>query len=465
MELLARAVEWARTLAEENRGGLGVIVVGWHAGIPVAAREIQTRLTEAGLAHRMVDIRFYPQWNSLAEGLAELSPDPDCPNPPIQPDGSGDSHSVVSILGLRGWIGPGEQAAREFGQKIEKDLPILLESRRRVLLWMTPHIWDTVRQNQPLLAEQWTVFERLAPPDPERLISEVFHRWLLAIIPMRHRGQPERARRRMERFSRQMDTFTPQILTTEQLAWGIVLPWLRTLLDAGEYAKVVEEFRRWAPSIEPIAAAYGLSMLCAGGAEMLLGRTGSAKTTLEEARVRLKNAGHTKGEGIAASMTGQLEAYVGQLDEAELKLAMGTQLGEIAEAKRLVAWNCAILAVLTLLQGREENAHNYLEYGWVIFETEGDIPGLAVTLWVDALRLWWLGDERHAEAETRRVERILTIVRDGPALAACATALAHVLHFIDRDDEARQALERAREGCLELAYAEGAEIIDKALAV
>jgi len=447
MDVLDRVVEWGRAAIQEERGALGVLVVGWHHGTAEAREQLEARLREHHLTHHVIDMHLHHLWVSLTDRLQE------------SPDSNAD---LVSVVGIREWVGPGEEAARELGEKLEAELPSLLDARRRVVLWLTPHIWDTLRRNFPRLAEQWTVFERLAPSDPAALIGGVFERWLLAIVPMRHRGHPERARRRMERFRRQMDTFSPQVLNSEQLAWGIVIPWLRTLLDAGAYGKVVEEFRRWAPSLEPVAAAYGLSMLCAAGAEMILGRTGSAKTTLEEAGTRLRAAGHTKGEAISASMIGQLEALLGKPEESELKLAMGTQLGEVAEARRLVAWNCTLLTVLTLLQGREEEAHNYLEYAWVVFETEGDVPGLAITLWADAVRLWWFGLEREAKAETRRVERVLTIVRDGPALVSCATALAFLLRRLGKENEARELLERTRSACTEIAYFEGSAWMDQA---
>jgi hypothetical protein len=426
-----------------------MVVLGWEAGLAPALTQVEDRLRERSVPHTRVDLAGYFRWVELSEKAREVAGN----GPP----------GTISFTGIRQWLGPGEPAARMLGEKLEADFDGLLGTGNRVLLWLTPHIWDSLRRLFPGLSERWVSFERIRPPDPDRLVAGVFEQCLAALVPMRHRGSPDRARRRYERFRHQMATFAPKVLTPEQLSWGVVLPWLRTLLDAGEYNRVVEEFRRWAVSIEPVAAAYGLSMLCKAGAEMVMGRTGGARSTLDEAQVRLKSAGHKKGEAIACSMKGQLEAVCGRSEEAELNLAMGTELGELAEARRLVAWNCVLLSILTLVRGHEEEAHNYLEYAWALLEAEGDVPGIATTLWSDTIRLGWFGNEREAREQMKRVWRILTILRDGTALTAYAKGLAYLMQKSCNEPLAREAIEWARSACNEIPFPEGVIALHSAL--
>lgn len=429
------------------RGALGIVIVGAESALTEALAETERLCAAHAMEHLPLDLAKQAAGTGLRAAVEALHPSP--------------RHGrIISLLGLRRWIGPGEEASARAADQLEADGLALLEAGYRILLWLSPHAWEIIRHRTPRLAEQWTFLGRRTPADAELVAAQVVARLRVALVPIRHRGRPERARRRFERFGEQMRGFDFSNLSREALAWGVVIPWLRTLLDVGELERVREEFVRWAPSLETIAAAYGLAQLCCAEAELLLDRQTEAGRRLDEARVRMQSAGHLKGVALSHTLHGLLEASGGRMDGAELHLARATEIAEEGEFPRLIAWNCVVLGLINLLRGHEEKAHFYIEYAWIVFESEGDAGGIAGVLWVDAVRLGWFGERDEARDQLRRVWRILTIVRDGTALIAFVEALCVLLRRMGAETDAAEHLSAARSACEEIPHPEGIARLD-----
>ncbi len=462
---LAEAIlRWTLMNGDSAQGQIGVVVLGCGARGPQGLAELGRKLQSEGMAHHIIDLAMEPRDEALNSILVRhFARAQDFPPEEDGPAAAG-PRGVTSIAGLRQWMGWGDEAAKAAGAALEKCLSNMLNSGRRILFWLTPHAWDTLRHGFPILAEQWSLVGRLDHPEAGKVAAELMRNWRMAAVPVRHRGLPERAERRLERFSKEFNQAKLEGLSPEHLAWGVIVPWLRTLLDAGACARLLEEFRRWAPSIESVAAAYGLSLLCVAEAEMTLDCYASAEGRLDEALARLEAAGHKKGMAIARSMKAQIAAASERFSEAEILLALSTEEAEQIDAMRLVGWNCVILAAISVIRGREHEAHPYLEYAWALFESDGDISGLAATLWAESLRLWWLGLPEEAEAQTRRVWHILGVTRDGVGLVAAAQALAGALQAIGETRTARMHLEMARKACASIPFAPGADAIGALIA-
>ncbi len=434
---------WIQRTPVDGAGALGVIVSACGA----AEREALRLLAEHAASGGAPPLRIIALDQAAGDApLASL----------LRDKGAG---ALRAITGLRRKEGAGDEAARRAAAFLESSLDALSAPGAWTLLWLTPHLWEALRHAAPCLAERWTPLARLTLARGEEIAAEILRRLRVAAAPMRHRAAPERARRRLERFDSAFRHPQLRELEPAKLAWGVILPWLRSLLDAAECSRAIEEFQRWAPAIESVPPAYGLALLCAAEAEIQLERLGGAESRLREAEARLAAAGHRKGVAIARSLLGQLFAMTGRLDDAESLLAAATREAEEAEAPRLVAWNCALLATLSLLRGREEEAHPFLEYAWALFETEGDAGGLAAALWADTARLAWIGLTEEAQEQSRRVWRILAITRDSVALTAFALALARIFAELGEATQSATTLLAAAEACAAIPDAESANLL------
>jgi hypothetical protein len=374
----------------QKQGRMHVVLCGWGKPLTSGLVTIESLLQESGSAPYSIR-------------LADID------------DDSPDDQSVILIVDQNGWL-EGTEAHAELIAKLVSRLEEWTQSGRNLLLWTTPHAWRHVenavdRKDIAEIVSWW----RLLPPEGIEavLIPEVLHHLFPLIKPLRYFGNFERAKEKLASLNNTIAGL-PRVenIDWEKVAYWVFMPWFRLLADVGDRDTFEQGRQDWAHLLEDYKPIQSVVELLEGQLCFQGGSPSAAHDSAERGRIIGKELGNYKQQSTALYLQGLCAAVEGNVENGTILLTRALDMANRHEVNLIMAWSAAALALIHMLEGREDVGVDYADLAWGLFDYWGVWHGIVFLMFVDAVRLHWYGVGERAAPFMDKAGIIIGILRD-----------------------------------------------------